>query len=147
MKSGAPEGRTFVNPGCDILYCSFWPVFYLCQPHCDFVFISWLFVGWVTSSRTHFMHIRENSSTIHKCYKEMWEEWHNWKNLECLLRTNNLVLVEVTMSLLLPTIVHGQAFRKITSMFYTVPSSWTVSVSAPIQLSPLFIKMIIRIKN
>jgi hypothetical protein len=28
------------------------------------------------------------------------------------------------MRLLLPTIVHGQAFRKITSMFYTVPSSW-----------------------
>jgi hypothetical protein len=28
------------------------------------------------------------------------------------------------MRLLLPTIVHGQAFRKIASMFYTVHSSW-----------------------
>jgi hypothetical protein len=28
------------------------------------------------------------------------------------------------MRLLLPTIVHGQAFRKITSMFYTVLCSW-----------------------
>ena len=30
----------------------------------------------------------------------------------------------VTMRLLLPTIVHGQVFRKITSMFYIVPSNW-----------------------
>ena len=30
------------------------------------------------------------------------------------------------MNLLLPTIGQGQAFRKITSMFYTVPSSWGV---------------------
>ena len=28
------------------------------------------------------------------------------------------------MRLLLPTIVHGQAFRKITSMFYSVPFRW-----------------------
>ena len=28
------------------------------------------------------------------------------------------------MRLLLPTIVHGQVFRKITSMFYIVPSNW-----------------------
>jgi len=28
------------------------------------------------------------------------------------------------MGLLLPTIGHGQAFLKIISMFYTVPSSW-----------------------
>ena len=28
------------------------------------------------------------------------------------------------MRLLLPTIVHGQVFRKITSMFYSVPSNW-----------------------
>jgi hypothetical protein len=30
------------------------------------------------------------------------------------------------MRLLLPTIVHGQVFRKIISMFCTVPSSWGV---------------------
>ena len=30
------------------------------------------------------------------------------------------------MRLLLPTIVHGQAFRKITSMFYTVPSRCSI---------------------
>ena len=28
------------------------------------------------------------------------------------------------MRLLLPTIVHDQVFRKITSMFYIVPSNW-----------------------
>ena len=30
------------------------------------------------------------------------------------------------MRLLLPTIVHGQVFRKIISMFYAVPSIWGV---------------------
>jgi hypothetical protein len=57
MNSGASEEITFVNPGCDILYCSFWPVFQLCQPHCDFVFFGWLFVECVSFSGTHFIHI------------------------------------------------------------------------------------------